>query len=110
MNDRKTCGLDGCARDYFAVGLCHAHYAAARRRERARLAQEYKALLAARGETWERDPAFGSPGDGCRVEGCERPHEARGLCKQHYRAAVRRENARLAREYRALLAAEERAA
>jgi hypothetical protein len=107
MSSRKTCGMDGCERDYLASGLCHRHYAAERERERKRLAREYKALLASRGETWERDPAIGPPGHGCHIDGCDQPHHGLGLCRTHYHSALRRETARLAREYRALLSTEE---
>lgn len=79
MGDR-TCSIHGCdrpARTGQAV-WCNAHYA---RWQRTGDPQAHKPLPPPR--RYNRGP---KPQRRCSVEGCERPHKARGWCKPHWRS------------------------
>lgn len=74
MSDRITpvalhlCTVDQCPHFIQAKGLCHTHYAAAKRLDK-------------QGTQVIKKAVNGGP---CRVSDCGKPARARGLCRKHY--------------------------
>lgn len=65
IRQRAVCSVDACDRFVKAEGLCDLHL------RRARKGTDLTAPLR-------------TPRQGCDVQGCDQPHNCRGLCKRHY--------------------------
>lgn len=72
--DPRLCGVAGCARAQYAVGLCEAHY---RRRQRTGSVGE------------DRPIGFVPHPKNCMVDGCTNTSTERGLCHGHYLRLIR---------------------
>lgn len=81
----RECAVPDCGLRVYARSLCRSHY------ERRRL---YGDPLASAPET---RPWRGQP---CRVEGCDRPNRALGLCKLHVQRAYAHDGDPLGEHYR----------
>lgn len=66
---KRTCSVDGCAKDVAARGWCLMHY------KRWRTHGDPSITLITRGK------------DTCTVEGCDRPYRSGGYCEMHYQRA-----------------------
>jgi len=97
--DFAKCSEPGCGRKLHARDLCLTHYRALRRNENAQLARLYRALHQ---REYEEECTLLPHSYGVHetCSQCNAPHQARGLCAHHYRAAKRREDTRLAAAYR----------
>lgn len=74
----RTCELDGCDRPHCARGWCRRHYLRWWRDGDPGPARIPKLNR----KPWLRERA---PGErGCDVNGCDRPHAAKGWCSMHY--------------------------
>lgn len=90
-DEKARCYVEDCDGEVQSRGMCSTHYMRWYRAERQGMKRR---TIPDNGEPepGEVKPrAYDAP-DTCKVEGCGRPHNARGMCKAHYGRWYRRQS------------------
>lgn len=73
----KICKIDGCDKPTQAVGFCSMHYS--------RVRSGIKDMRPDRlPNIWKPDDPRRRENKGCKIDGCDKPHYAKGFCLYHY--------------------------
>lgn len=91
----EQCAVADCTRDHYRTHLCLAHYMRLYRWRKAhglpRIKHDVADIVTAMQR--DRDNTLSSKTRNCHVKGCDRKHQARGLCKMHHNRWLRSQGA-----------------